>query len=478
MSSSGVKLSIAVLALLVLGSCSANSVLFKDFASLTGTFGLNGHTLCDDCNERIAIWDEIWPYEMPPDFDTPEKLAEKIKKKFPSTEAKKMSQSAGLDEKQDANLENEAQIEPRSSKDESDSRTSTIATLDNGTLVEAFKFVNYCQLATNSLVSKRFRDLIRTNRHRLALLHVTNLCMRNPKPIFPIFGIKPIKIFGKELSPEEYNEWVIRNNYSKQIPLEYRDAVSIRYERDLYGLEAEVEYKDPALCPVSGRVIDFNAEVELNNENWPLFQHFVRLLTDSFIYIRSLELTRQIDDLNLLLQYRGRLQCEKLKLNLEDNPTQKFFSWIKNYVCCTEFQMTNISLFWLACEGHCDSELLDFFLTGAHCASEIKIKYPDPSKVIIGFVQKFIDFKHCDEYQVVESIECNGQSIKSVGELKHKYATFIVKEENDNHKTYHTFEFINYEIRKKLKLTAKINHIAVLSLDIYSSYFVLQIENL
>ncbi|KAI1694688.1 hypothetical protein DdX_19983 [Ditylenchus destructor] len=44
--------------------------------------------------------------------------------------------------------------------------------MDNGTMVEAFKFLNYYQLATSSLVTKRFRDLIRTHRHKLALLHI------------------------------------------------------------------------------------------------------------------------------------------------------------------------------------------------------------------------------------------------------------------------------------------------------------------
>ncbi|KAI1697034.1 hypothetical protein DdX_18743 [Ditylenchus destructor] len=53
-----------------------------------------------------------------------------------------------------------------------------IAAMDNGTMVEAFKFLNYYQLAKNSLVSKRYWNLIRTHRHKLALLDVNYIDMK------------------------------------------------------------------------------------------------------------------------------------------------------------------------------------------------------------------------------------------------------------------------------------------------------------
>ncbi|KAI1709855.1 hypothetical protein Ddc_13681 [Ditylenchus destructor] len=46
-------------------------------------------------------------------------------------------------------------------------RNTKIANMDNGTTVEAFKFLNYYQLAKKSLVSKRFRNLIQIHRHSL-----------------------------------------------------------------------------------------------------------------------------------------------------------------------------------------------------------------------------------------------------------------------------------------------------------------------
>ncbi|KAI1693118.1 hypothetical protein Ddc_23143 [Ditylenchus destructor] len=85
-----------------------------------------------------------------------------------------MHRSDQLSDKQDAKPENKAR--KKTKKSLSDNRISKIATLDNGTMVETFKYLNYCQLATNSLVSKRYCDLIQTHRHMLALLNVD--CIR------------------------------------------------------------------------------------------------------------------------------------------------------------------------------------------------------------------------------------------------------------------------------------------------------------
>ncbi|KAI1706330.1 hypothetical protein Ddc_15342 [Ditylenchus destructor] len=77
-----------------------------------------------------------------------------------------MRRSTRLAEKQ-AKSENDTQSESQEKN-----RFSMSAAMDNGTMVESFKYLNYCQLAKISLVSKRFWNLIRTNRHRLALLYV------------------------------------------------------------------------------------------------------------------------------------------------------------------------------------------------------------------------------------------------------------------------------------------------------------------
>ncbi|KAI1699267.1 hypothetical protein Ddc_18634 [Ditylenchus destructor] len=315
--------------------------------------------------------------------------------------------------------------------------------MDNGTMVEVFKYLNYCGLAKNSLVSKRFRNLIQTHRHSFALFDVYSLEMRRRRRLR---GSDPagIKMFGKDISSDEYNEWVTRNQYSKQISLKGQDAATenTQFDRIVYALDVVPNY-----CGSYDETSIFYARVKLNHENWPLFQHFVRLLTDPFIYIRNVELTSQNDVFNLLQEIspdHSRLQCGEFRFNLEAN-SQKFISWIKDHVCCDKFEISNHS------DSNYDDELLDLFLTGANCASKISVYYYDHSRVIVGFTQKFMDLKKCDECQVVEYIECSQANV-SVAELKSKYAEFIVKEE----KSHYIFELVNKNIGKKLKITVNV----------------------
>ncbi|KAI1698170.1 serpentine type 7TM GPCR chemoreceptor str domain-containing protein [Ditylenchus destructor] len=98
--------------------------------------------------------------------------------------------------------------------------------------------------------------------------------------------------------------------------------------------------------------------------------------------------------------------------------------------------------------------LLDFLLTGAHCTPSIKIGYRDLSKVVVDFVQKFMDLKDSDGSQLVEAIEGNTKS-QDIELLKRDYAKFCAKEERNDRSNTHIFEFVNDNIGKKLQLTAK-----------------------
>ncbi|KAI1703671.1 hypothetical protein Ddc_16458 [Ditylenchus destructor] len=283
-----------------------------------------------------------------------------------------------LTEKQ-AKFENEAQMDPSAKKNRLYKRMTNIAALDNGTIVEAFKYLNYCRLARTSLVSKRFSNLIRTHRHKLALLYVCRIGMNdcNQDPT-------DIKIFKKTLSPEEYNNWVIHNGYSKQIPPETQIAGKqiTGYGRKVYQLHAVVDYyykgkdifrildtvntdlsatflewpemygnpfKIPGVIdPISlfRRAFEvFDANKELSHENWPVFQHFFRLLTDPFIFICSMGLPRQNYSLNLLAgainPNCGRIQCQLISVDLEDN-MHNFINWIKGHVHCDCFSIMGV----------------------------------------------------------------------------------------------------------------------------------------
>ncbi|KAI1727305.1 hypothetical protein Ddc_04605 [Ditylenchus destructor] len=108
--------------------------------------------------------------------------------------------------------------------------------MDNGTMVEAFKYLDYCGLAKKSLVSKRFRNVIQTHRHSLARLCVEHIWMNRYLPTELEFHRKPdgIEIFGKTLSAEEYDEWVICNRYSKQVPSEGQVVQKESTQNDCY----------------------------------------------------------------------------------------------------------------------------------------------------------------------------------------------------------------------------------------------------
>ncbi|KAI1702181.1 hypothetical protein Ddc_17252 [Ditylenchus destructor] len=344
-----------------------------------------------------------------------------------------------------ADLENDAQMDPIVKKGQSENKTSNIVTLDNGTMVETLKYLNYMQLAKSSLVSKRYSNLIRTHRHSLSLLYVDSICMSENNRY-----AARMEVFNKKLSSKEYNEWIIHNRYSKQIPL------NCQVEYGLLIYEMIAGYKDS-----NKTTWVFAARANLNHEKWPLFQHFVRLFTDPFIYIRYLKLAPRIDVsfINLLAEAMNpdynRLRCNAVVLfsngiNIEDN-VLKFIGWIKNHVHCNKFRIIHDDI------SNYHEELLDLFVTGAHCTSAITIIFGDLSNVFKALLQKFMDLKNRDEYQIVESIRGDVKDQGVVEELKRNYAEFIAEEEQfeDVYSTGHVIGFINNNIEKKLTLSVK-----------------------
>ncbi|KAI1706631.1 hypothetical protein DdX_12840 [Ditylenchus destructor] len=248
-------------------------------------------------------------------------------------------------------------------------------------MVEAFKFLSYMQLAKNSLVSSRFRNVIRTHRHYLPLLYVD--CIRMTEfDRHPLY----VKIFDKVLSTQAYSEWVVRNQYSKQVPPESQIAgtLSTIYERKDYMLWGDAIYEGPNYCQYSGSTTIFYACAEFNHSNWPLFQHFIRLLTDPFIYIRYAKLDTQKEVLNSLASAmnsdHNRLQCKELDVNL-GYKMRKFISWIKEHMHCEKFRVIG-SVFSMS-----ENELLDFFTTGANCTSEVDFRRFDLYKEVVAFVK-------------------------------------------------------------------------------------------
>ncbi|KAI1708699.1 hypothetical protein DdX_11778 [Ditylenchus destructor] len=319
--------------------------------------------------------------------------------------------------------------------------------MDNETMVETFKFLKYYQLATNSLVSKRFRDLIRTHRHKLALLYV-NIFMNT----FVANQQRPIiKMFNEKLSLEEYNEWIIRNGYSKQIPLEGQivEKENTENDRAIYALRADV-YQNPNTNPNIATNVLY-ARTQLTDEAWPLFHHLIRLLMDPFVYFRSLSLYSLKGVFSSLAGAmspdRDRLQCEKLNIGF-DGDTQNFIVWVKDHVRCNKMEIYGNS------DSNYDQELLEFIMTGAPCTSAIHVGRYDLSKVVVDFVQKFTGLKNCDEYKIVETTLGKIKDDRVVDEVKRNCGELFSEEVEfeEGSGTRQIIGIINNDIDKRLTL--------------------------
>ncbi|KAI1705171.1 hypothetical protein DdX_13776 [Ditylenchus destructor] len=338
--------------------------------------------------------------------------------------------------------ENEARSEPKLKKKRPENKITNIASMDNGTTLETFKYLNYSQLAKTSLNDSGYS---------------CNHCQ--------YFA----KIFNKRLSPIAYKEWIVRNNYSQQLPLENESLENCHgkhpnseendhMDHHSYDLSAYAFYKDPNRRRSNDKTTVFWAGMELENETWPFLQHFVRLLTDPFIYIRRMDFVSQKQLLNILTEAMnpesGRLHCEEMHFYLEDN-VQKFMDWIRNNVHCDELQIYDTSLSYsLSTE-----DVAQFFITGGNFTSSIVIRYidltQDHSYILVDLVQKFMELKNSDKFQLVGSIQCNfpGQILEV---LQHNYAKFIVNDEKDNRRNSLLYQILNKDIGKKLQLTTRV----------------------
>ncbi|KAI1705118.1 hypothetical protein DdX_13876 [Ditylenchus destructor] len=307
-----------------------------------------------------------------------------------------------------------------------------MAAMDNVTMVQVFKYLNYCQLATSSLVSKRFWNLIQTHRHSLAFLDVNRIIIdgyvTNKDPAH-------IGMFNKKLSPEKYNELTVRNGYSKQIPFEVpivgKETTEICGDFYLFRAFAAT-YREPKYPDDVGAHV-FEICVELKDDNWPLCQHFFRLLMHPFIYIRTLSVISVLDVFTLMAgamdSNPNRLQCKQLDICYTPD-SQKLIPWIKDHVRCDEFDI-DVDVdskfgFKLDNGPIYDEELLNLFLTGAPCTPAIYVRDYDLSKLIVDLVQMFMGLKTRYEFQPVERI---WGKVEDFEEFKRNVAEFIAEGE-------------------------------------------------
>ncbi|KAI1715855.1 hypothetical protein Ddc_10772 [Ditylenchus destructor] len=359
---------------------------------------------------------------------------------------------------------------------ENETRMTNIDALDNYIMVKVFKYLDYCDLAKSSRVSKRFRDIIRANRKSLARLYVDRIQVTFEPGRHSTFAVQT---FNQKLSYHAYNEWVLRNQCSNQSQFDVQVAENqnVKYGVEtnyllVYSLIAEVNYKYPNNGDTT-TVFDARVPLVLSHKNLLLNLHFIRLIADPNIYINHLQLCLQNDVLSLLSQAignqnRNRLRCEKLTVILNGN-TQNIINWVNNHVCCNEL---NIGRDYSTPDKpwkYYDKLILDLCLNGAHITSALNFSSYDFSNVVVNFVQKFIDLKEADQYQVVQSIRSCVKKLMLPGVepeilkvLESNCATLprkVIVPKIDNfleglRKERRTeLEFINNNILKKLQIT-------------------------
>ncbi|KAI1702394.1 MIZ/SP-RING zinc finger domain-containing protein [Ditylenchus destructor] len=350
---------------------------------------------------------------------------------------------------------------------------TNINSLDIYTMLKVFKYLDYCELAKSSRVSKKFYNIIRAHRKSLARLTVESVIMTMKTSCRSTFFLQT---FNKLLSPSAYKEWILRNQYLDQVQfyaqfageqiIEYDDKMDQRYLKEYKGIHfftAEVNYKYPNF---GDNTKVFHARIPLQHihKNVALLQHFVRLLTDPNIYINYLQLDPQNDVLTLLDKTignrdRNRLHCKVLEVypNVDIYPfTPNLISWAKNNVCCNELNIEYHFGDHLT-RTH-DQMLLDLFMNGSHMTSAINTFIYDLSNVVVDFVQNFMDLQQSDDHQIVQHIHGNRSLQIAVAKLKSKYVECVVMEEIDacEDTSEYVFEFVNSNIAKKLQLTGTV----------------------
>ncbi|KAI1710942.1 hypothetical protein Ddc_13140 [Ditylenchus destructor] len=219
--------------------------------------------------------------------------------------------------------------------------------MNNVILLETFKFLRYSQVAKSSLVSKKFRDFICIHRQSLARLRVRRMHMQTSK----YSERDDVELFNTPLNRDDYDTWVSRYGYSKRDPFLDQDTGNpkaryhIRYSLLAWTFPSSFQEEEPPNIYgnniFSPRISVFFATPELNQDNWPLFQHFFNLLNDPFIFIEELELTPPenqvwkllIDSTPQIQKSAGikRIQRYRVSLFPEGN-NQECLRWLKTGV--------------------------------------------------------------------------------------------------------------------------------------------------
>ncbi|KAI1706611.1 hypothetical protein Ddc_15192 [Ditylenchus destructor] len=337
--------------------------------------------------------------------------------------------------------------------------------VDDHTLEQTFKFLGYFQLAKSSLVSRRFSRVIQSNRSRLAKLRVKKLLMDRRIRIHQNF----ITVCDVEFNPNEYREWAYPYGYTK----------GYRFDSPVVAVTAAYDSRSPerreqhhsfirlqalAYEDSNTLVTVFSAvtSTKLSYDNWPLYQHFIRLLNDPFAYFERLTLISfQNFAWNALVENYGSrnrsVTCKYAKILLEDD-SKDFLVWIKQNVVSEDLSLRRYET-----STYDQDDTVSFLSTGQKCASSVVLRdevYNGEHLIgaIYDLIEKFLDLETSIQCQMISSI--NFRHICNLSErFLTNFARAFVRDEIVEDSFSRIYQFMNRNIKKKLEVKIEIVNI-------------------
>ncbi|KAI1715338.1 hypothetical protein Ddc_10994 [Ditylenchus destructor] len=337
-------------------------------------------------------------------------------------------------------------------------------------MIDSLRFLNYCDLAKTSLISKKLSEFIQTHRSSLTLLRVKEMIMEYHEKQVPDgysrTSYSTTMLFGVKKFDLDHDDWIESNGYSatfefkpKEVDLENLFQKQPPKPTNCISLHASARYHESGSCikeDSAPLTVVFSTFVKPKfnrldcRRHWPMLQHFVRLLSDPFVYFESIHLVSLKNELwkplvkNLKLTL-NRTLCNGAEIRLENNAGE-FLDWMKNYLRCSQLSLRST--------GSPNDELATFLLSGSKCTSHAMISGTYNRALEHNLVARFLTLKQDDRDQMIPSISFPWMiSVHTIKEMfGDTFSEFLVREENTLESFLQVYEFTNRDIMQKLEV--------------------------
>ncbi|KAI1692016.1 hypothetical protein DdX_21492 [Ditylenchus destructor] len=328
-------------------------------------------------------------------------------------------------------------------------------------MIDSLRFLNYCDLAKASLISKKLSEFIQTHRSSLPFLRVKEMLMEYHEEQLPDRysrkSFSTITLFGVKNFDLDHKDWIKSNGYSATFEFEHKQSPPEPSNR--ISLHAAARFHESGSCikeDSAPLTVVFSTFVKPNfhridcRRHWPMLQHFVRLLSDPFVYFERIQLVSLRNELwkplvkNLKLTLTRTL-CNDAEVCVENNAGE-FLNWMKNYLRCSHLSLRST--------GSPNDELAAFLLSGSTCTPLAVISGTYNKELEHNLVARFLTLKQIDRDQVIPSISFPWMiSVHTIKEMfEDKFSDFLVREENTSESFLQVYEFTNSDIMQKLEV--------------------------